>query len=730
MELLRFLEVLRRRKKVIILSVALTFITVVVITLLITPWYDATAKILLRKPPANYFLNSAIGVTGEQFQSATSSTDRADYLAIAALRPNAGQVIEKLNLKWERVRYRIMKAIPLSKPILKAFGVDVNLTKRTITAERLLESSIMAKLFPRPNIKVEQYEDTDVYNVVASSSDPDEAKNMANTMAAAIVETEIKRLRSNYGEVRAFIDANINNIRQNYVKSLQAVKDFQIKENAPSLDNQAQYLIEQMQKMKSNKYNNDLAISKTKSAIFLLEAKIKKMSERAHDITSIGQNDILTAYKKQFATLYLNLSEAKSKYTPNHPVIQDYENQISRAKELMQKEYEKMMSPDLLGIDTVYNENRKKLLEYYIELSTYEAQNSIYPTVIKKYEDELNALPNKYFMKNFLDQDTTATKTVYSNFLTHSYRVELAENIALSNITVIEEAIVHEGSKHRHPNLPLNAVVALVMGLLIGVIGAFFMEYIDGTIKCPDDIKSLINLPVLGVIAKSDAAANAGYSGPVHPHISASFRTIGNSLNLFLGKHAPRTFAISSATTGEGKTFTIANLAATLALSGKKTLAIDGNLASPSLHSWFRLSQTPGLTDMSPDKPLSGLIRETSTPGLLVIAAGNTPEPASNILSSSEFKQQLRELSTQFDFILIDTPPVLSSDDAILIGSAAGAMILVAECGAVTHEALKDAISNITMTGTTLSGVILNKAASEKFREGSYRHFPPRHNGL
>ncbi|MBF0487172.1 MAG: polysaccharide biosynthesis tyrosine autokinase [Nitrospirae bacterium] len=722
MELLRFLDVLRQRKQVIILSVAVTFITVVGITLLITPWYDATAKILLRKPPANYFLNSAVGVTGEQFQSATSSTDRADYLAISALRPNAGQVIEKLDLKWERVRYRIMKAIPFSKPILRAFGVDVNSTKRPITAERLLESSVMAKLFPRPNIKVEQYEDTDVYKVVALSSDPDEAKNMANAMATAIVDSEIKRLRGNYGDVRAFIDANINKIRQNYVKSLQAVKDFQIRENAPSLDNQAQAAIEQLQKMRSNKYNNDLAISKTKSAIFQLESKIKNMSARSHDITNMGQSDVLSAYKKQFATLYLNLADAKSKYTSNHPLIVDYENQIAATKELMQQEYEKMMSPDLLGIDTVYNESRKKLLEYYIELSTYEAQSSIYPAVIKKYEDELNALPDKYFMKNFLDQDTTATKTVYSNFLTHSYRMELAENIALSNITVIEEAIVHEGSKHRHPNLPLNAVVALVMGLAIGIVGAFLMEYTDATIKCPDDIKSLISLPILGVIAKSDDAANADNSGPVHPHISASFRTIANSLNLFLGKHAPKTFAISGATTGEGKTFTTANLAATLAASGKKTLAIDGNMLSPSLHNLFRLSQTPGLADMHTGMTLTGMTRETSTPGLFVIAAGNTPEPASNILLSSEFREQLRELGTQFDFILIDTPPVLSCDDAVIIGNAAGAMILVAECGAVTHEALKAAISNITITGITLSGVILNKAP---VCEGTYRYFPP-----
>ncbi|MEO5359048.1 MAG: polysaccharide biosynthesis tyrosine autokinase [Nitrospirota bacterium] len=721
MELLRFLAVLRRRKRFVILSVAVTFFTVVGITLLITPWYDSTAKILLRKPPVNFFLNSAVGVTGEQFSSATSSTDRADYLAITALRPNAEQVIEKLDLKWERVRYRIMKAMPFSKPILKSLGVDVESTKKPITAERLLESSLMAKLFPRPNIKIEQYEDTDIYNVTAKSSDPEEAKSIANAMAAAIVDSEIKRLRSNYGEVRAFIDGNINKIRQNYVKSLQAVKDFQLKEKAASLDNQAQYAIEQMQKMKSSKYSNDLAISKTKSAIFLLESKIKSMSSRSQDITSIGQNDILSAYKKQFATLYLSLSEAKSKYTANHPIIQDYENQIVRTKELMQAEYEKMMTPDLLSIDTVYTENRKKLLEYYIELSTYEAQSTIFPIVIKKYEEELNSLPDKYFTHNFLDQDTTATKTVYTNFLTHSYRVELAENIALSNITVVEEAIVHEGGKHKHPKLPLNAVAALVMGLTIGIIGAFFMEYVDGTIKVPEDIKSHKNLPVLGVITKLSGAART-----LHPQHSSSFQTIANSISIFMGKHAPKTFAISSASASEGKTFTVINLAAALASSGKKTLLIDGNMRFPSLHSFFDCPQTPGLTDISTGKTLSSLIMETSTPGLFIIAAGSSPELSPAVGSASAFKEQMNELASQFDFILIDTPSLLSSDDAILLGSAAGTMILVVESGVVTHEILKDAVSNITITGTKLSGVILNKAVAKLSENmwSTYRYFP------
>ncbi|MBF0516252.1 MAG: polysaccharide biosynthesis tyrosine autokinase [Nitrospirae bacterium] len=725
MELLRFLDVLRRRKQIVMLSVAITVVTVVLITLLISPWYDSTAKILLRKPPVNFFMNSAIGVTGEQFQSATSSTDRADYLAITALRPNAEQVIEKLDLKWERVRYRIMKAIPFSKPILKAMGVDVESTKRPITAERLLESSLVAKLFPRPNIKVEQYEDTDVYNVTAISSDPDEAKNIANTMAAAIVDAEIKRLRSSYGDVRAFIDGNINKIRQNYVRSLQAVKDFQLRERAASLDNQAQYIIEQMQKMKSSKYSNDLSISKTKSAIFLLESKIKNMSSRSVDVTKIGQNDILTAYKKQFATLYLNLAEARSKFTPNHPVIIDYENQIARTKELMQQEYEKMMSPDLLGSDTVYNESRKKLLEYYIELSTYEAQNTIYPTVIKKYEDDLNSLPQKYFMHNLLDQDTTATKTVYSNFLTHSYRVELAENIAMSNIMVIEQAIVHEGSKHRHPKLPFNALVALVMGITIGIIGAFFMEYIDGTIKGPEDIRAHKNLPIAGVVTKIGSDIDLGI---VHPQSAASFRTIANSLNLFMGKHGPKIFAISSATASEGKTFVAVNLARDLASSGKKTLIIDGNMTTPALHGIFHCATTPGLTDRPDGMVLSDIIRDTSTPGLFVISAGGSPQLASNVASSSEFETQLQGLSVQFDFILIDTPPISSSDDAILLARAAGAMILVVGIGMTTHDLLKDTVSNIAITGTTLSGVVLNKAAAEKrLGEGyysTYRYFP------
>lgn len=719
MELLRFLEVLRRRRKFVILSVVITFITVVAVTLLITPWYDSTAKVLLRKPPTNFFLNSAIGVTGEQFQSATSSTDRADYLALTALRPNAEQVIEQLDLKWERVRYRIMKAIPFSKPVLKAFGVDVESTKKPITAERLLESSLMAKLFPRPNIKIEQYEDTDIYNVTAKSSNPEEAKNIANAMAGAIVATEIKRLRSNYSEVRTFIDGNMNKIRQNYTKSLQTVKDFQLREKAASLDNQAQYVIEQMQKMKTSKYNNDLSISKTKSAIFLLESKLKNISTQ--DITSVGQSDIITAYKKQFATLYLNLAEAKSKYTPNHPAIVDYENQIAQTKELMQQEYQKMMDPSLLGVDSVYNDSRKKLLDYYVELSTYEAQNSIYPSVIKKYEDELNSLPDKYFTHNFLDQDTTATKTVYSNFLTHSYRVELAENIALSNITVIEEAIVHEGSKHRHPKLPLNAAVALVMGLTIGIVGTFFMEYLDGTVKGPTDIKPYKNLPVLGVITKSE-----GTGDTVKPSVPDSFRTIGNSLDIFLGRNRPKSFAVSSTSASEGKTYTIVNLAATLASSGKKILLIDGNMRSPALHGHYRLSQDPGLTDILTGKTLSALIMETSTDGVSIIAAGKQTGHASNVPASPAFREQLAELEARFDFILIDTPPVLSSDDAILFGNAAGAMIVVIASGAVTHEALKNAISNITVTGTKLSGVIFNKttAAEGESSYSTYRYFP------
>jgi len=173
-----------------------------------------------------------------------TSTDQADYLALSTVRPVIERVIAELNVTRERVRARIIKAVPFLKPILKVLGVDVGALTEVITAEGLIDSSILSNIFPRPYVSVEQYEETDILEIKAISPDPEQAMKIANAVADAFIEEERKRVREDYKGAKQFIDENIVKARDEFRNALGTVKDFKEREKVVNVDTETSTLIQ------------------------------------------------------------------------------------------------------------------------------------------------------------------------------------------------------------------------------------------------------------------------------------------------------------------------------------------------------------------------------------------------------------------------------------------------------------------------------------------------------
>ena len=170
MELKQILEILWRSKWIIFNTLFAIFFTITIVSLLIIPWYDSTTKILLRKSSASSSALASIGLSsGVSANTTVSDTDRADYLALSVVRPVAEKVISELNVKRERTRARVMRAVPGLKPILKFLGIDINATEEIMTSEDLLDASILSYIFPKPYVSVDQYEETDIIEITATS---------------------------------------------------------------------------------------------------------------------------------------------------------------------------------------------------------------------------------------------------------------------------------------------------------------------------------------------------------------------------------------------------------------------------------------------------------------------------------------------------------------------------------------------------------------------------------
>ena len=217
------------------------------------------------------------------------------------------------------------------------------------------------------------------------------------------------------------------------------------------------------------------------------------------------------------------------------------------------------------------------------------------------------------------------------------------------------------------PNKTVNICLGLVFGLLMGVGLAFFIEYLDTSVKTIDDVERTFQAPVLGVIPQ-----NIGYlleEGTESKHAEA-YRVLRTNLLFSRKDDKLNTIVVVSAGAGEGKSTTTINLATVFAQAGNRVLIVDSDLRRPTLHKLFKVTNNLGLTNyLLKQNTLAELVQTTPVPNLDFMASGRLPNSSMGILGSAQMKEMISELKQRYDFILFDSPPILGVSDASILAS-------------------------------------------------------------
>lgn len=718
MELRYILQILWRRRWIALNVFSAIVLTIVIGTMLITTSFDATSKVLLRKSSASSSLLSNLGLqSGTSSQTAISTSDRANYLALSTVKPVIEKVIADLHIKRERVRGKVMKAFPFLKPVLKVIGVDMESVEEIITAEDLIDSSIIANIFPRPYVEAEQYEETDIIEIKAKSTDPEEAMKIANAVANAFIEEELRRVREDYNGAKRFIDESTEKARDEYKKALQGLREFKEKEKIINVDSETQELITRISGLKKSMDDNALAITKTKASIEQIETQLKSMSKYQKISERIKENEVITPLKLTLRDLYVLLAESKTKYTKDHPSVIDIENKIAQTKDLLQNEIEKVFGEETTGIDPVYQDLTGKLAENYADTAGFESQNHSYQKIIKKYESEIMSLPRKVSDHAQLQLAITVTQDVYDSLLKYQYQVGMAESMALANIYLVESAVTPkiDDSSHRHPSLTINIIIALLLGTTFGIFASLLIDYMDDSIRTPDDIKTFKSVTFLGSVFKvhKNGPLLISAADPRSP-IRESFRTIRNSIRFATLDSPPRSIIVTSCIEGEGKSFFSANLAISIVNEGKKVLIIDGDLRRPNVHIRFGIPNNIGLTNfLVGEMDAKNIQMSTGIEGLTIITSGPIPPDPARLVESKKMHQLVKEMEEIYDLVIIDTPPIMAASDAIHFGGWTGGTIIIIESGKASRIHFPEAIELLKHANINIIGAVLNKMARE-----------------
>jgi capsular exopolysaccharide synthesis family protein len=262
------------------------------------------------------------------------------------------------------------------------------------------------------------------------------------------------------------------------------------------------------------------------------------------------------------------------------------------------------------------------------------------------------------------------------------------------------------GERPVKPNKTLNIVLGVVIGLIMGIGLAFFIEYLDTSVKTIEEVERAFQTPVLGVIPQ-----NVGYlmdEGPESPHAEA-YRVLRTNILFSRKDEKLNTIVVVSAGAGEGKSITVLNLATVFAQAGQRVLVVDSDLRRPTLHKQLHVGNNLGLTNyLLKQNSLEEIIQTSGVPMLDFMASGKLPSSSMSILGSAQMKEMVADLKQRYDFIFFDSPPILGVSDASVLASEVDIVIQVIQYRRYPQPMSVRAKQLIEKVGGNLIGILLN----------------------
>jgi tyrosine-protein kinase Etk/Wzc len=399
-----------------------------------------------------------------------------------------------------------------------------------------------------------------------------------------------------------------------------------------------------------------------------------------------------------------------SEYTSEHPMVKAVQAQINE-------------------------QLRQLLLIYQSAVAGVDEKVAFLNQKLVQEEGGLLKLPQKERELVKLMRVSKANSDTYALLMQKYQEARIAKASSSGNANVIDPAIT--------PQVPIspqktkNIAMGLILGLFLGIGFAFFLEYLDDTIKDSDSALREVGAPVLAVIpymrrkdpAGAGAASLISYQQPQSPAAEA-FRGLRTSIHFSAVNKRKQVILITSSFPGEGKTTIIANLAAVYEQTGARVLLLDGDLRRPSLHTLLGCEKIPGVSDiLAGDIGWTNAVRRSDVGGLDYLTSGTTPPNPAELLGSEPMNALMASLREQYDFIFIDAPPVLAVTDAPVMTTLADLVLPVIETGRVPAKAARRMGDILENAKAPVVGLVVNDKTGESERYGYYGYYGYRYYG-
>ena len=457
------------------------------------------------------------------------------------------------------------------------------------------------------------------------------------------------------------------------------------------------------------------------------------LSGNVDALPAARENPVIQDLLKRKSETNSAYADAVNQYGPNYPKVQ-------RLAAQQQQVADDLANAQKTMVDSIQE-----------EYNTARSHVDILQASLDKQKADANDLAEKLVQYHILQHDAEANKQLYDGLLQKLKEATISVGLRSSNIRVVDPALAPTSPSR--PQKARNILLAFLVGLVGGIGLAIFREYLDNTVKSPDDIETLTGLPSLAVVPalpgmnghhsrrlawpSRDPIPQAG-TGPrvellsyLQPksQISEAFRALRTSLLLSQAEHPPQVILVTSALPREGKTTAAVNLAVTLAQLGDRTLLMDSDLRKPGIRRAMNLTigKELGLSSF-----LAGvctldeaILPHPTISNLSALTTGPVPPSPADLLSSHRMQEAIAEARRRFKFVVIDSPPIMAATDAVIISALTDGVLLVVRSGETPKEAFTRSRDLLAAVKSRLLGVVLNAVdSSAPDYYYSYRYYP------
>jgi polysaccharide biosynthesis transport protein len=409
---------------------------------------------------------------------------------------------------------------------------------------------------------------------------------------------------------------------------------------------------------------------------------------------AVAQNPVVQEIRKQIDIENANLAALLKRYREKYPAVIAARGKITALEETLAAECEKQL-------ETVRNNAAllKKSEEQLYQMVKDESEKQI----------QLNQLKINY---DILKRDAENNKSIHSNVLIRMKETDLMSRMNSNNMRVVDEAT--RPLRPVKPRVVLTILAGVTAAFAFSLALAFFVNYLDDSIKSQDDIENHLRLPFLGYIPniKTNSVVERDLQAHLHPQSNAAegFRTIRATVALTHKPEKFRVLAVTSTIPSEGKSLVASNLAIVHAQTGLRTLLVDADLRRPSVHKAYQLHSPVGLSAFLTRETddLDTIVHSAEVPNLDVVCCGAVPSNPSELIGSSRMAEFLQRVKGKYDRIVLDCPPVSAVSDPLIISAMSDGVIYVTKFNKIRREHGRKSVQRIQNAGIHILGVVVN----------------------